>query len=82
MFHKPLVRQNMKGNHTIAWHMKSDRFALQNLRNNLQTLGGTLRFLYMHGLLVCGWCSFYVIFHVAREAYVGIYNGTYAVAYS
>ena len=82
VFHKPLVRQNMKGNHTISWHMKSDRFALQNLRNNLQTLGGTLRFLYMHGLLVCGWCSLYMIFHAAREAYVGICNGTHAVAHS
>ena len=39
-------------------------------------------FLYMHGLLVCGWCSLYMIFHAAREAYVGICNGTHAVAHS
>ena len=39
-------------------------------------------FLYTHGLLVCGWCSLYMIFHAAREAYVGICNGTHAVAHS
>ena len=39
-------------------------------------------FLYMHGLLVCGWCSLYMISHAAREAYVGICNGTHAVAHS
>ena len=61
--------------------MKSDRFASQNVRNNLQTLGGTLPFLYMHGLLLCGWSSLYVIFHAAREASVGISNGMHAVAH-
>ena len=81
MFHQPLVKQNMKGKHTISWHMQSDRFALQNVRNNLQTLGGTLLFLYMHGLLLCGWSSLYVIFHAAREASVGISNGMHAVAH-
>ena len=39
-------------------------------------------FLYMHRLFVCGWCSFYMISHPAREAYVRICNGTHAVEHS
>ena len=72
----------MRESTTYYGTRENDRFALQHPRNNLQTLGGTLLFLYMHGLLVCGWCSLYMIFHAAREAYVGICNGTHAVAHS
>ena len=54
-FHKPSIGKTYKAGSDFRGHMKKEGFALQNLRNNMQTLGGTLLVLHVGVLWAFGW---------------------------